>query len=112
MLTTVQSKNILPDHLIGGTKLWEYTGLWEYLTETERHDFLSTINENMVPGDNSILTALINDPDQEFFKAIGLDNLRPYNLSDMIETSKRIFTCERITINSNKTYATIIAFLQ
>jgi len=108
ILASVQTESVFPGHLLVESKLLECTGLWEYLSETERHDFLSEIKEKMVSGDRLVLTALIKNPDQEFFKAVGFDNLYPQDLSNLIETAKQFLTIERIVINSNKTYATLI----
>lgn len=88
----------------------ECTGLWEYLNEDQRFSLLKDIYDFLNnPTDRIILTALVNNPDDDFFKSIGFKRISPQAIDAFIHIVNIFFRIEQKIITPNGTYLTIIA---
>ena len=88
----------------------ECTGLWEYLDESTRLNFLENVSDHLSSSNSFlVLTALINNPDEEVFEALGFKKLSPQPQEQFIDLISRHFHIVRVLVTPNETYCTIIA---
>lgn len=88
--------------------IYECTGFWEYLNESDRNRLLNNISSVMSEEDKFILTALVNNPQKDIFGALKFKPLNPHKSGDFIEQVSSNFEIERAVITPNKTYLTLL----
>ena len=90
-------------------QVFECTGFWEYLNPSDRGKLLEKISGALKKTDTFVLTALVNNSQQELFDKMGFKKLNPQPLEEYIEQVKGSgMNIEKVYLTPNKTYATVV----
>ena len=94
---------------ISNPQLFECTGFWEYLNPEDRGKFLNRISEAMKDSDTFILTALVDNPQQDLFDKMGFKQLHPQKMEEFIKQIEEAdLHVKEVYLTPNKAYATAV----
>lgn len=89
-------------------QLFECTGFWEYLEDEQRKQLLSQLSSSIGDNDLIVITALIDNPQQEIFDAIKFKKLKPQPANELIPFINEYFDIKFAVLNGNRTYMTLV----
>lgn len=90
-------------------QIFECTGFWEYLNSDDRDHLLVKVSDSLKDTDALLLTALVDNPQQELFNKMGFKKLNPQSKEDLIsQVKKNGLKINRMYLTPNNTYATLV----
>jgi len=105
----IRDNNILHSFANLNSRIFECTGLWEYLDDPSRNNLLHNIFNVLEKLDYFILTELTHNPQVELFERMGFKKLNPQNPFDfIIQINKHGLKVKEVYLTPNKTYATAV----
>jgi hypothetical protein len=90
------------------SQIYECTGFWEYLENSARNNLLDQVSASMGERDVFVLTALVDNPQEDIFKAMKFKKLKPQKIENLIPMVKKRFQVDFAVLNGNKTYLTLV----
>jgi hypothetical protein len=89
-------------------QVFECTGFWEYLDDSQRDDLLYQVKSSLGESDYFVLTAMVDNPQKDIFDAMQFKKLKPHNINNFLSKVQKYFNVDFAVLNGNATYLTLV----